>query len=221
MLLSPEQIEKNYKLFRSQCEKIGTRAPTVLAMLDHFDERLMMCPASSRKSFHRAVPGGLVDHSLRVLLNCFKLNKAFGWKLPEESIILAALFHDFGKIGGIDTPFYVESEHWEREKRGEFYQVNKKLEHMSVPHRTIFLMQHFGIKLTYDEMLAMLLNDGFIADENKDYCLKCPTLATCIMHADYIATVDEKNEETAIAEEAERIAQEAKEAKKAKDKSES
>ena len=69
------------------------------------------------------------------------------------------------------------------------------MQYMEVPLRSIFMLQHFGVKLTQDETLAITLNDGFYLEANKNYCLKEPRLATCIFTADYIATVEEKEEE--------------------------
>jgi hypothetical protein len=76
-MLTPEEIEKNWGRFVGLCEKTGDRAPALAAMLSDLDERLCLCPASAKKDFHGAFPGGLVDHSLRVLNNLVALNKAY------------------------------------------------------------------------------------------------------------------------------------------------
>lgn len=217
-MLSAEQIQANFETFRNFCSQLGDRSESVLSLVDHFGERLALCPASSRKSFHRSIPGGLVEHSLRVLKNAMKLNKTFGWNLPKESLVLAALFHDVGKLGNETDDYYVSAEKWKREKQGELYQYNYDLPFMKTPHQSIYLMQAFGIKLDRDEFLAILLNDGFVVEENRDYCLRQGWLATCISQADYIATVTEKEEETLARKaenEAERVAkQNSKEAVK-------
>ena len=196
MTLSVELIEKNFATFLQQINKLPEeRKKQINLMLESVGERMMICPASSRKAYHRSEPGGLIDHSLRVLLNAIKLNKAMGWKLSEESLIVSALFHDFGKIGDVENDYYIEAEKWEQSKRDELYQTNKSMQYMEVPLRSIFMLQHFGVKLTQDETLAITLNDGFYLEANKNYCLKEPRLATCIFTADYIATVEEKEEE--------------------------
>lgn len=68
---------------------------------------------------------------------------------------------------------------------------------MTVPHRGVFLCQHYGLRLTQEETLAILLNDGFVVDENKPYCLKEPLLSHIVMTADYISTRQEKGGEFA------------------------
>jgi len=191
--LTPEEISANFDKYRSLMEKTGDRAPAALALVDGLGERLAMCPASGRKDFHNAFPGGLVDHSLRVLSNTMKLVKAYGWELPKESLIIGALLHDIGKVGDHETDYYVpQDSDWHRDKLGEMYKHNKEILFMTVPDRGVWLCQHFGLKLTQDEFLAIRLNDGWVLPENKVYCLKEPLLAHAIMTADYISTVSEK-----------------------------
>lgn len=193
MSLTPEQIEENWNKMLSLLGKLGDRSEPALKMANALGERLALCPASSKRDFHNAFPGGLVDHSLRVLSNAIKLSGAFGWKLPKESLIIGALFHDLGKVGDHEKDRYVhQTDAWRVEKLGEEYTYNKELNFMSVPHRGVFLCQHFGLKLTHDEMLAILLNDGQYAEENKAYGLKEPMLADVVHMSDLIATKQEK-----------------------------
>lgn len=199
MSLSPEQIEANWKKFRALCEKLGERSQSVLNMLDSLDEHLALAPASSRLDFHNAFPGGLVDHSLRVLANANTLIKAYGYNVPKDSLIIGSLFHDLGKIGHVNPDnsvldYYLpQDSQWHRDKLGEMYKHNNALPYMTVPHRGVFICQHFGVKLSHDEFLAIVLNDGFVVQENKPYCLKEPLLAHVVMTADYISTTQEKN----------------------------
>ena len=95
-------------------------------MCDVIGERLAVCPASTRDSHHSAFPGGLVDHSLRVLANALKITKAFGWELPKDSLIIGCLFHDLGKVGDVENDYYVpQDSDWHRNKLGEFYKINE------------------------------------------------------------------------------------------------
>lgn len=193
MSLTPEEIEANWLKFQALLGKLGDRSEAASRMMDAVGERLAVCPASSKKDFHCAFPGGLVDHSLRVLSNAVKLQKTFGWEIPRESLIIGSLFHDLGKIGDEAKDHYVPStDDWRRDKLGEMYTINKELQYMDVPSRGVFLCQHFGLKLTLDETLAIKLNDGFVLQENKQYCLNAPPLAVVVMTADYISTCQEK-----------------------------
>lgn len=198
MSLTPEEIEQNWKRFRALCGKLGDRTAAVNDLLDDLDVRLCLCPASSKVDYHGAFPGGLVDHSLRVLNNLVALNKAYGWALPREGMIMGSLFHDVGKVGlpggeGHQNDFYLEqTDQWLRDKRGEVYRYNNALTHMSTPDRSVFIMQHYGIRLSPDEWLAIRLNDGFVLQENKGYCLRISPLVYGVMTADYVSTMVEK-----------------------------
>lgn len=196
-MLTPEEIEQNWQRFSSLCEKTGDRAPAIANMLEELDERLCLCPASSKTEFHGAFPGGLVDHSLRVLNNLVALNKTYDWKLPKESMIIAALFHDIGKVGlpgkGSENDFYVDqTDDWRRNKLGEVYKYNNDITYLTTPDRSVFILQHYGVRLTADEWLAIKLNDGFVVDQNKPYCLKISPLVYGVQTADYISTMAEK-----------------------------
>jgi hypothetical protein len=198
MSLTPEEIAANFDKFRSLCEKLGDRSESALKMIDSIGEQLALCPASSRKDFHAAYPGGLVEHSLRVLSNAMKLVKTYGWEVPKESLIISCLFHDIGKVGlanddGSVTDYYIpQDSDWHREKLGEFYKYNKDMQYMSTPQRSVHMCQAFDLKLKTDEYLSILLNDGFVLDENKPYCLKTSPLVFAVMTADYISTMQEK-----------------------------
>ena len=193
MSLTPEQIAENFDKYRSLCEKLGDRAESALVLVDSLGERLALCPASSRKDYHSAFPGGLVDHSLRVLTNALKLSKAMGWELPRESLIIGCLFHDLGKVGDHQTDYYVpQDSEWHRDKLGEMYKHNKSLQYMTVPDRGVWLCQHFGLKLTQDEWLSIKLNDGQYAEENALYKMKEPQLVDAVHMADLISTKQEK-----------------------------
>ena len=198
MTLTPEEITANFDKFRSLCEKLGDRSEVTLKMVDSLGEQLALCPASSRKDYHNCMPGGLVDHSLRVLTNSMKLVKSFGWNVPKDSLIISCLFHDLGKVGlanddGTVSDYYIPQESdWHREKLGELYKYNKEMQYMSTPQRSVHMCQQFGLKLKTDEYLSILLNDGFVLDENKPYCLKTNPLVFVVMTADYISTMQEK-----------------------------
>lgn len=193
--LTAEQIDTNWQRYKMLCGKLGERSEPALAMCDSLGERLVFCPASSRAHYHLAIPGGLVDHSLRVFVNARNIVKAFSWDIPLESLIVASLFHDLGKVGSDQLDNYVvQTDSWKRDNRGENYTYNKELTYMNVPLRSVWLCQRFGVRLTYEETIAIYLNDGFVVDQNKEYCLKEPPLATAIWMADYVSTRQEKGD---------------------------
>ncbi len=190
--ISPEKIAENFEKFESLCKRLGDRSENVLKMVEHLGERLALCPASARIEHHSCFPGGLVDHSLRVLTTAGKLAKAHGCDFPLESLIISCLFHDLGKVGDENEDYYVvQKSDWHRDK-GMLYDYNDKISYMSVPHRSVYLMQRFDIKLSSEEYLAILLNDGQYVEANKPYAMREPLLSMVVHQADAFSTMWEK-----------------------------
>lgn len=193
-MLTPEQIVENYNKFEALAGKTGEhRQEGLKQFFEHFGERLAMCPASSKTEFHNAFAGGLVEHSLRVLSNTIKLSKAMDVKVNQEEVIFACLFHDIGKLGDLDQERYIDQDEDYWRKRGNVYKINQKARFMTVPHNSMFLLQHFGIKVSYDESMAIILNDGHFDSSNEPYKMKEPDLAIVVHQADLISTRFEKH----------------------------
>lgn len=197
-MLTPEEIGENYEKFYNYAMQTGEhRVDALKKFFLHFEERLALCPASSKKQFHNCFAGGLVEHSLRVLKNCNKLAQVFKDSVPisKESMIFACLFHDIGKIGSLDHERYIpQTSDWHL-KQGNLYEWNNKMQFMTVSHGGLFLMQHFGVHMTFDEFQAILLNDGPVLEENKAYCMKETNLALLVHQADRLACEMEKRNE--------------------------
>ena len=194
MSFTPEQIEANWEKYVSMCKHMGPhRVEQAQELCEYFGERLALAPASSRLEHHNAFPGGLVDHSIRVLVNARAISKALNVQLPLESLVTCALFHDLGKVGNIDEDYYLpQDSDWHKEKLGEMYKTNKKLQYMTIPHRGLYILQHFGIKLNQDEYIGIMIHDGQHCPENKPYSMQEPMLASVLMMADFSATKQEK-----------------------------
>lgn len=185
------KILENWTLFRKICNNLGSRTDAVQAMLDHFEDRAPYAPASSRLEYHSAYPGGLVEHSLRVLRIARSLNDVLGYKLSMESLIMSCLFHDWGKAGDLERDRYLPQESdWHRE-RGMVYTHQKEGQWMMTDDCTLWLFNHFGITLTKDEYLAILLNDGPYHAKNQPYGMKEPKLALVVHAADRFACEEE------------------------------
>jgi hypothetical protein len=123
-----------------------------------------------------------------------KLADAYDIIIPAESMVMAALFHDFGKVGDLDESYYLEQDSdWHREKLGQMYKINEDMQSMPNAERGLWLLQHFGVQLTLDEWIAIRANDGAEAPENKPYgTLSIPNLALLTQHADQMAAKQEK-----------------------------
>ena len=106
----------------------------------------------------------------------------------KKSIVKVALLHDVGKVGDLEYDWLtIQDSDWHREKQGAHYKFFEAddLQRMSISHRTLYLLQHFGIKLARDEWLAIQLAGGFHFEENRWYVNGEPDLSTIIQQAKY------------------------------------
>lgn len=162
-------------------------------VVEHFADRLFETPASHNLAYHNCCVGGLAEHSLRVYGNLKKLSDMFAPDLSNDSIILVALFHDLGKVGSQEQPYYIpQTNDWARDNRGEHYQHNPKLEFLGGAQRSLRLLNQFGVPTTEAEYKAILVHDGQYIPENKPYGHKEGKLGLLLHQADMLACTMEK-----------------------------
>ena len=180
MKLTAEQIQDNWNKFLSIIDEhiSEPRCSELKAFYEQYAERIMLMPASHKKEYHNAFPGGYVDHILRVVQCALKVNKV--WvdmgvdtsTYTVEELVFAALNHDLGKMGDAQNESYIpQTDQWRKEKLGEDYKFNDRLEYMSVPDRGLHLLMSHGVTFSRNEMLAIKLHDGLYDDANKPYLM--------------------------------------------------
>jgi len=174
----------------------------IKSLLDHFDDRITDAPASGRPNYHNCFRGGWLDHTVRVIETSLNIKEQFiemGVKVlvPESDIVLAAMFHDLGKLGDLNDSYYLtQTDEWRRNKLNEYYTFNDKLENMSITDRSLWLLQHFNINISEEVWKAIKLSDGMFDKGNEDL-FRRSTDSKNILHyivhfADWMSTVAEK-----------------------------
>lgn len=186
--LTVEQMEENFGTFANLCEKLGeNRKEQAEKFIEHFSERLASCPAATKTAFAGAYHGGLIEQNLSVLKNALLLNKTFELRVKKSSILLCCLFRNIGNLGTKDEPLLEEQEsQWHREKQGQMFKYNQKLNFMVPVDRTTFLMQQFGFDLSEDEYLALRLSGTRMTEE---YSMNEPPLAFLVYSASRISMI--------------------------------
>jgi len=178
MKLSAEQIQENWKTFLLNIESYisSPRKEKLLSFYKKYESRIMMMPASHKKEYHSAFPGGYVDHVNRVVEASLKINdvwKEFGMDTSTftiEELIFSAINHDLGKMGDDQHESYLpQTDKWRRDKLGEDYMHNKAIAFSAVPDRGLFLLQDNDIKYTFNEMVAIQTHDGLYDPANEKY----------------------------------------------------
>jgi hypothetical protein len=180
MSLTAEQIKSNWDSLMSRMDAYiaEPRLSQLKEFYNKYQERIIMMPASYKKEYHNAFPGGYVDHVVRVIDCALKVNEV--WKemgvdqstYTTEELVFSALNHDLGKIGDENYESYLpQTDQWRKDKLGEDYMFNDALAFASVPDRSLFLLQQNSIKYTFNEMVAIQTHDGIYDEGNKKYLM--------------------------------------------------
>lgn len=206
-MLKPEQIVENWNKLISIIEKYieGDRKQQLIDFYNQYEERIGFMPASPRDWFHSAFAGGYVDHIVRVVdcaVNLYNL-----WEKTEpssvkeftlEELVFAAINHDLGKMGlnEEDGHYYEENDSdWHIKNMGQIYKFNRNIPSMTIPDRSLYILQSEGIPLSVNEYLGIKLHDGLYDESNKYYYkagqreTKLRTSLPIILHhADHMAS---------------------------------
>ena len=178
MTLTAEQLQSNWETFNNNINDhiTGDRRQKLLDFYKRYEERIILMPASHKKEYHSAFPGGYVDHVNRVVdasLKMYDVWKQFGMDdttFTIEELVFSAINHDLGKMGDSEHEAYIpQTDKWRKDKLGEDYMFNKKLAFAAVPDRGLFLLQEHGITYTFNEMVAIQTHDGLYDDANTKY----------------------------------------------------
>lgn len=194
-----EFIQKNYnktvELIRQayKIENEERSLPSLLTMIQELGVRYATAPASSSKNFYCAFPGGLCYHNLHVLQWIVKVANALAPKEHSlESLLKVTILSDIGKVGNKDKDLYLPiSEDWKK-RNGHYYESNPDIEYMKSNQRSLHLASQFGIPLTEEEYLAILLADPS-EESNRTYKYKEPKLALILQFAKQWAQKVEKS----------------------------
>jgi len=203
MSLTATQIQDNWRKFLNYIDTYisSPRKEKLIEFYKKHEEEFTLMPASHKKAYHNAFPGGYIDHVNRVTEGALALNKVwieFGAEqnYTIEELVFSAINHDLGKLGDEDNYAHQPStDEWRKKNLGEMYKFNDALAYMSVPERSIKLLVDNDIKLTQNEWLSILLHDGLYDPANERYLktympeLKPRTSLVYIVHqADLMAS---------------------------------
>ena len=201
--MTAEQLQENWDELIGVINDTftGSRKDNLLTMYEYFKDRMMFAPASGKEHYHNAFPGGYVEHILHIINHSLEL-KALWEKngaminFTDEELVFAAMHHDLGKVGDLDNEYYIPQDNdWYRKNRGEIYKMNPALQYMKVPDRGLWLLQHYGVKVTDKEYIGIKLTDGlydeantaYLKSYNPDYNLRS-NMAYILHQADMMAT---------------------------------
>ena len=177
--LTEQQIQDNWLKLRGIINDTfdGERLEKLNTMYDYFEDRMVVAPASAKEHYHNACVGGYVEHVIHIVemsqqVRDLWLQNGADINFTNEELIFAALHHDLGKVGDLEHDYYIpQDSDWHRKNRGEIYKHNPALQYMKVPDRGLWLLQHYGVKVTDKEYIGIKLTDGLYDDANKAYLM--------------------------------------------------
>ena len=200
----PEIIKSNFDKLNKMVEDTfeGDNLQNIKNLFNHFEDRMIEAPASGRPNYHNCFPGGWIDHTLRVIETSLKIREHFVdlgvvVTATKEDVILAAMFHDLGKLGDLNDSYYkIQTDDWRRKKLNEFYTYNPEMENLNVTDRSLWLLQHFNIKVSTEVWKAIKMSDGMFDAGNERY-YRYSSDSNNILHyivhfGDWMSTVAEK-----------------------------
>jgi len=203
MKLSAEEIHQNWGEFNGYINEYitGNRKNQLLDLYKKLEDRLSIYPASNNIKYHGCFPGGYIHHVLRVIKSSLYLTKLYekmGANMntfTTEELVFSALNHDLGKIGSLYEDIYLPSQDkWRIENMGELYTFNTKLPFMSVPDRSLFLLQQAEIGVSQNEWIAIKTHDHLFDQANEAYIKPFTpesryrsVMSTILQHADQLS----------------------------------
>lgn len=168
--MDADSIEKNWNKYESLCKRFDDAGLNLL--LEELGERLATCPFSVKTDLPGCYPGGLIDMTLKITASMRKVNDSLdeSVRLSTASILKVGLLHDLGKVGDNSADHFLDQDSdWHREKLGQLYKYNDDLPKMTYAHRTLYLLQSYGVKLDRDEWEAVSCSGGLHLEENRFY----------------------------------------------------
>jgi len=199
MKLTVEQLQERMQYIRDHVEAFNTeeRCDALNKMYDHFEERMILAPASSTDYFHNSWPGGYIDHVMNITeagKKLFELYKEFGFKLSYDldSVVFCTMHHDLGKLGSLEEDYYRPNpSEWHRINQGKMYEFNEDLVSMRIGERSIYYCMMNDVKLNEEEYQAIVNYDK--SDDDKQSKWYSSSLSTILRQANELSIIECKN----------------------------
>ena len=203
-MINQEQMDNNWTELMSIIDEHfeGEQKENILKLHRDFDDEYKTAPASGRPNYHNCFKGGYLDHVLHVIKNSLMIKKQYesnGVKCihSDSDVVLAAMFHDLGKLGDGTQPYYkYQTDDWRRKKLKEWYTHNKDLDFMTVHDRALWILAKYNVDLNPHVYKAIICADGLFdpAAETyfRSYVDSRHCLGSIIHFGDWLSTICEK-----------------------------
>ena len=177
--MNNELILEHYEKYFSLLKKVFD-SDKIEHMFESLGDRLALCPLSHIEE-KGGIPGRMIEFSLQAAQKAKSLENEHDVTL---SAVRVCLVHEIGRIGNLENDLYLEQDsQWHREKLGQTYKFNEDCPKMNMGHRSLYLLQHFGVTLTQEEWIAVLVSQGLHLDESRHYGSQSHLLSSVVQYA--------------------------------------
>jgi len=203
-MINQEQMDNNWKELMRIIDDYFDDAQfdNIMKLHKDFEDEYKTAPASGRPNYHNCFKGGYLDHVLHVIKNSLMIKKQYeanGVKSihSDSDVVLAAMFHDLGKLGDGTQPYYkFQTDEWRRKKLNEWYTHNKDLDFMTVHDRALWILAKYNVDLNPHVYKAIICADGLFDSAAETYFRSYVDTRHClgsIIHfGDWLSTICEK-----------------------------
>ena len=203
-MINQEQMDNNWEELMSIIDTYfeGEQKENILKLHSDFEDEYKTAPASGRPNYHNCFKGGYLDHVLHVIKNSLMIKNQYtanGVKCihSDADVVLAAMFHDLGKLGDGTQPYYkYQTDDWRRKKLKEWYTHNKDLDYMTVHDRALWILAKYNVDLNPHVYKDILCADGLFDPAAETYFRAYNdtrhVLGSIVHFGDWLSTICEK-----------------------------
>jgi len=203
-MVNKEQMDNNWQELMSIIDNHfeGEQKDNILKLHSDLEDEYKTAPASGRPNYHNCFKGGYLDHVLHVIKNSLIIKKMYeknGVDVihSDNDVVLAAMFHDLGKLGdGAESYYKYQTNDWRRNNLNEWYTHNKNLDFMTVHDRALWLLAKYNIDVNPHVHKAIICADGMFDKAAEVYFRAYVDtrhiLGSIIHFGDWMSTICEK-----------------------------
>ena len=161
-------------------------------LLEEQGQRIIMTSFSQREKEPFCGIGGIVDYSLKLAKNANAICKALNYDVDKGSIIKCSLLSIVGRIGtSFEDRFVETTSEWHKEKLGQYFDWNESCPKYQINDMTLWFLQHYNIRLSWDEWNALFLLKDMSSEDNKFYSTHKSRLSL-ILNLSHAATIKDE-----------------------------
>ena len=150
-----EIIEKNWETYSGILSRLNDE--NINNLVEALGDRLCLAPANPCNKDWGCYPGGLVVVSTKLAKAMQALNEFHNTPCDIKSVYKIGFLHDIGRLGSLTENWLFEQDsEWHREKMGMEFKPNMELPKLTHLQRTFLFLNHFQVKLSEEEFLALV-----------------------------------------------------------------